>query len=189
MSPNLDGLRLGISYYLTEADLYSTLTSEFIPGGSGYLEMNLKFKTMVASIEYTWNNLTLAGEYSLNKIDSSSILVGLGPMPDTTSKAMGWYVQANYRLNEKYALGIYYSEFYPDKNDKDGAGQVTAGNPDYYAWQKEIVPTIRVDLSDHFIIKGEVHLVDGAAQAYTYNNPAGREKDWTLYALKATFSF
>ena len=188
-SPYLEGLRLGFSYYRAKADLDSTLTSQFLPGGSATLLMNLKFKTMVSSIEYTINNLTLAAEYSHYDINSSGILVGLAPVPDAVRKSMGWYVQANYRFNEKIAMGAYYSEFYFNRNDKDGNEQVAAGNPDYYGWQKEIVPTIRFDLSDHFIIKGEVHMVDGAAQVYTYSNPTGKEKDWTLYALKATFNF
>lgn len=189
ISPFLEGLRLGFSYYLAEADLESTITSEFLPGGSASLDMHLKFKTMVSSIEYTWNNLTLAAEYCLNKISSTSALVGIGPLPDTTTKTLGWYIQANYRFTEKFSMGIYYSEFYPEKRDKDGDDQVAIGNPDFYAWQKEIVPTIRFDLSDHFVVKGEVHFVDGAAQVYAYNNPDAREEDWTLYALKATFSF
>ena len=184
-SPNLEGLRLGVSYYLAEADLESTLTNPYLPGGSATLLMHLKFKTLVPSIEYTWNNLTLAAEYSVNEIISSSTLVGMPPSPETSVKTLGWYVQANYRFNEKFAFGIYYSEFYPDKDDKDGNTLVA----DYYGWQKEIVPTIRFDFSDHFIIKGEVHKVDGSAQVYIYNNPGGIEKDWTLYALKATYNF
>lgn len=192
-SPQVEGLRLGVSYYQAEADLESTLTSPMLVymglESPSPLMMHLKFKTFVQSIEYTWNNLSLATEYCIGEIISSSSLAGLPSSPEASVKTFGWYVLANYRFNEKFALGIYYSEFFPDKSDRDGDLQVADGYPDYYGWQKEIVPTIRFDLSDHFIIKGEVHLVDGAAQVYAYNNPAGREKDWTLYALKATFNF
>ncbi|NLA74996.1 MAG: hypothetical protein GX846_05970 [Deltaproteobacteria bacterium] len=99
-----------------------------------------------------------------------------------------FYIRAKFRyqLNEKIAFGVYYSEFYADKNDKKGS---SLGSSYYAAWQKEVVPSLRYDLSDNMIVKGEIHFVDGVAQVYNFNNPNGREKDWVMYALKATFNF
>ncbi len=187
--PYLEGLRLGLSYYQTEADIDCTISSMLLPGGSDALTMNLEMENWVSSIEYIWNDLTIAAEYAITEMSTSGRLSALGAIPDSRTKGMGWYLLANYRLSDIFSIGAYYSEYYPDKDDKEGDLEAASGNPSYAAWQKEIVPTLRFDFSDHLVIKGEVHFIDGVAQVYDFNNPDGRKKDWYLYTLKATFSF
>lgn len=195
--PPLEGLRLGVTYH-TSAQKNTVSVSVLIPTGpppaptivqEDTLMVDLNLDTMVSSVEYTWYNLTVAAEYSETEMKTLAISLGGQPPQSSKTKSMGWYLQASYRLNDIFSIGAYYSVFYPDKSDKNGAGLVASGLPDYAAWQKEIVPTLKLEFSDHLIIKGEVHFVDGAAQVYNFDNPDGRDEDWTLYALKATYSF
>lgn len=143
----------------------------------------LKDEIWVASMEYTWDNLTLTAEYSENEEVKAT------PMGDQSMTSAGWYTQASWRFNDWCAANIYYSEYYGDKDDKDGNTFVEHGEPDYHAWQKEIVPSLRFDVGYNFIVKAEVHFVNGVAQVYDFNNPDGREEDWNLYVLKASYNF
>ncbi len=186
-----DGLRLGITYSRSELDVNGTINLS--PVVSSTLLLDIDSRRTVYSAEYTWNNFTFAGEYLFAELTSSGVMVmpdgSIQPRPLNKDESIGWYLQTSYQITEKFAAGIYYSEFYADKNDKDGLGQSAVGNPDYAAWHKETVALLRYDMSDNLIVKGEVHFIDGIAQIYKFNNPDGREKDWNLYALKATFSF
>lgn len=185
-----EGLRIGGTYRTAEADVSAAVNSEFIPGGQAFYNADVtKNAVWVASTEYTWNDLVLTAEYSENKIDTLAGVIGMGPPDKGTLHSSGWYAQASWRFNEWFAASLYYSEYYPDKDDKDGDEEVADGNPDYYGWQKEIVPSLRFDIGYNFIIKAETHFINGAAQVYDFNNPSGREKDWILYILKASFNF
>ncbi len=92
-------------------------------------------------------------------------------------------------MTDLLAFSTYYSEYYPDKNDNDGKGQVEDGNPDYYAWQKEIVFTGRIDIIANWIFKLEYHKVNGAGQVKSIINRDGMEKDWSIFVFKSTFCF
>ncbi|NLD36830.1 MAG: hypothetical protein GX654_08175 [Desulfatiglans sp.] len=185
----LDGLRLGFTYSKSELDVNGTVTNpifQYLFGAtSTTVLMDLESIRSVGSLEYTWDDFTFAAEYVSAELTHKGVVVGMGPSPAQSVTSIGWYLQGNYQIDEKFAVGLYYSEFYADKNDKHGTTLVE----NYAAWQKEIVPSLRYDISDNMIVKGEVHFIDGVAQVYNFNNPDGREKDWVLYALKATYSF
>ena len=204
----LEGLRIGGSYNRSE----SVATVTFEDGEEVEMEIP-KEATWVASVEYTWDNLTLTAEYAesedvmgggaggevnmtgeddMGEADGDMSMPGDGgmggaPDGDKSIISQGWYCQATWRFNDWCVAGIYYSEFYPDKDDKDGLGEQE--DPDYYAWQKEIVPFLRFDVGYNFIVKAEVHFVDGAAQVYEFNNEDGIDKDWNLYVLKMSYNF
>lgn len=194
-SPPLDGLRAGFSYNYNNVDVTADLELPVMPGVTitSPLEIAIsKRTTWVASLEYEYENLTLAGEYAQIASSGELRISALGPLGtsafDGTNE--GWYLQASYRFLDQVAAGIYYSEYYPERNDKDGKElSATKGFPEYYAWQKEIVPTVRFDIGNSWEIKAEAHFIDGAAQVYSFNNPNGKDKDWQLYALKATFNY
>lgn len=180
----IDGLRLGGSYRNGVGDVGLEYTG-MLPGYPDSIELEMDENSFwVLSAEYTWRELILSAEYSQNKLTTQAA----GASEESTT-AMGWYIQASYRINDWLTAGVYYSEYYPDKDDKDGDTKVAIGYPDYCGWQKEIVPSLRFDITQNFILKAEAHFVKGAAQVYTYNNPDGREKDWNMYVLKATYSF
>jgi hypothetical protein len=47
----------------------------------------------------------------------------------------------------------------------------------------------RFDITDFWLLKVEVHFIDGVALAYPIDNPDGYEKTWNLFAVKTTFNF
>jgi hypothetical protein len=202
----LDGLRFGGTYQQINIDMVSDFdfTQSPIPFyGAGTFYDDLKSETYVVSAEYTWNNLLLAAEYMWAKRDLKYV-TGAGLIHDVF-KPDGWYVQAAYRFTDWFELGAYYSEYYADKNMRDGKGI----NPDtglpYYmpsdrAYLKDICLTTRFDVNEYMVIKLEGHKMDGTNQLSGNQNPLPSdytmddfytqfEKDWYMYAAKVTFSF
>jgi hypothetical protein len=176
-------------------------------------------KTYVASIEYTWRSLVLAAEYmkthyqikfqndlfkdpTINALledasDYSTMDAG-GNMiiPDFTS--MGWYVSGSYRFTYWFELGLYYSEYYPDEDDKDGKVRVEVKKIDneyHRGWLKDSCMTLRFDITENWVAKLEGHLMDGSAVMLGVDNPIPAdgseryEEDWWLFAGKLTYSF
>lgn len=185
----LEGLRLGGTYAFREIHVGADLYSQFFPAGQAEYRMSGDSDLWVVSLEYIWEDLVLAAEYTQTNVDLVGEIVGMGQSSAVIMQPDGWYAQASYGFNDWFCAGLYYSEYYLDKEDRDGAGQVMIGNPDYYAWQKETVPSLKFSIGADWVVKAEAHFVNGTAQVYDFNNPGDKEKDWTLYALKSTFSF
>ena len=153
--------------------------------------------TNVFSAEYTLGDLILAAEY----------LQGSGLRPGDSLEQEGYYGSVSYRVTDWWEIGAYYSVFYPDKHNKQGAkaagaGPATAAGatapaessplpkaPEYKAWQKEFVLTTRFDLNDHWTLKLEGHVVNGTARVLDFDNPNGSEENAVLFAVKTTFNF
>jgi len=150
----------------------------------------------IFSSEYSIGNLTAAAEYHRIKgtmtVNQDMSALGMpNPLPteaDTDTEA--YYGLISYRFTDWFEAGAYYSVYYPDKNDRDGAKQVAQGSPDYAAWQKDWALSTRFDINDFWLIKLEVHFMDGVAQCAQADNPDGyNDQNWTLFAIKTTFNF
>jgi hypothetical protein len=101
-----------------------------------------------------------------------------------------YYGLLAYRLTDWFEAGVYYSVLYVDMDDREGDSQVAAGKPDYNAWQKDLALSVRFDITDFWLVKLEVHFMDGVAQCTEADNPDGfDEQNWTLFAVKTTFNF
>jgi hypothetical protein len=124
--------------------------------------------------------------------------------------AIGYYGSLTYRFTDWLELGTYYSEYYRDKDDKDGkkAVQPSAdGSPallpagqEHAMWLKDLCLSARFDITPNWIFKVEGHMMDGGALMYstddnTVRNPAtgqyesNYEQDWFLMAAKISYSF
>jgi hypothetical protein len=147
----------------------------------------------IGSIEYQRGGLRLNAEYYRDKVEQVTTLVGIPgpPVPPAASDDEGeaWYVQGSYRLNDRFQAQVYYSAYWPDRDDKDGERFVGRGQPDFRAWQKDLAFTARVDINRHWLVKGEIHFFDGAAGLSLAENPGGFEQDWNLFAVKTTLFF
>jgi hypothetical protein len=193
-SAPIEGLRFGFSYMMQDSDLNFRLRNQEGRNIGEYnSEVDINYQTTY-SVEYTWKDLTLSAEWQTTKITndfsiqpSSSDVGGISGKEKTKSE--GWYIQANYVLSDTWTFGLYYSVFYTDRGDRGGENFKRIGKPDHYAWQKEIVPSIRYDITSNFLIKAEAHIVDGTAQVYEFDNPQGKDGNWEMLALKASFSF
>ena len=190
------------------------------PYGGKYLS-DLESESYVVSAEYTWNNLLVVAEYSWSNRDLGIGTLNEYPLdieiPDfstedpndtipwagytagtpTTFKTEGWYVGATYRFTDWFELGSYYSEYYPNRNDKDGTTPDALGryvDPQYRAWNKDICLTTRFDINEFWTVKLEGHMVEGVALLpLTENMDMDSQhtfiEDWEMYAAKVTYSF
>lgn len=175
----VDGLRLSGS---------ASASIQGIPVSTFAADLQGPGRFEVVSAEYTRGNLILAGEYM--EVDSC-YLYQYGPIKILrNSPLMGWYVSGSYRFNDLFSLGLSYSEYYPNANDKDGSTQVASGRKDFQGWQKTWTASTRFDLNRFWVFKLEASYNDGfGASQPAYNNPADLEPYWWLFAAKATVSF
>lgn len=147
----------------------------------------VKLDSYVFSIEYRWRDAIFAAEY--NAIDTETrwnwhLGQGWEKQPSITSE--GWYLSASYRFTEWFELGLWYSEFYPDKDDKDGKKQAVN---DFEAWQKTVTVSTRFDINEYWIVKLEASHNDGFGAYNIVDNPDDLEQNWFLYAVKVTYNF
>ena len=203
-----EGLKIGISTHFLDPDITIPVNIDadiLLADGTvipfettGEILFNAKPEyVFVFSGEYILNNWVFASEYIMYKLDYDLIYEGfdsldMSSIPDVykfTVSPRGWYVQVNYEITDMFSAGIYYSEFYPDRTDKKGNKLKQLGTDAHRAWQKEIVPTLRIDFNKNMLLKLETHFINGTAQLFTDFNPEGMSKNWILYTAKITFNF
>jgi hypothetical protein len=198
----LKGLRIGATAADTEITAHARLTEDIsIPvafppytitlarRGDAVTALIPKTSIFTYSAEYTWNNLVLAAEYQLMNQDITIKVTDLEPMEQRIN-SQSYYGSATYRFTDWFELGVYYSVYYKDKNDKKGTGF----DPPYSAFQKDACACLRFDLNTQWTFKLEGHLLEGTALCLPQENvnAAGAveyDKKWTLFALKMTFNF
>ncbi|MFC2140400.1 hypothetical protein ACFLQ1_01610 [Candidatus Auribacterota bacterium] len=175
----IQGLKLGISY--AEAELSFDYKSTILNS-----KMGLKLTDWyVYSLEYVRNNLTLIAELSQNIYSYTNVpVIGV-----SKAKLQGYYAQISYQFFDWLETGTYYSVYYADKDDKDGNRYKILGLPDYRAWQKDWAIFTRFDITDNWLLKLEIHFLDGVAQTYSLYNMAGFKRKSKLYTVKTTFNF
>ncbi|GBC62014.1 hypothetical protein DENIS_2977 [Desulfonema ishimotonii] len=152
------------------------------------------------SIEYTWQNLTLSAEYAedsyqvkfgMSENESMSDFPEDEPVvfksPKITSQ--GWYIAASYRFTDWFEAGVSYSEYYPDKDDRDGDQEPP--ELDFIAWQKTTTLSTRFDINDFWVVKLESSYNDGFGSGIDLAENDARELEqyWWLFAAKVTFNF
>lgn len=137
------------------------------------------------SLEYNWNSWTFQAEYLRFRINYEN--TGGGPPPSTKLiEPDSWYVGAAYRFNKWFEAGTYYSEYYADLNNRQGAGLQFHSD----ASQKDAALALRFDATDWWIIKAELHYIRGTAQLLdNADNPVRNDDGWWMVGLKTTFSF
>lgn len=147
-------------------------------------EMEMDQMTYGMGVEYTWDNLFLAGEYRIS--DTDNTVSGT----KTNKKAENYYIMASYRFNDWFELGSYYAISYSNKDDRHGDDVVeTATLKDHSAWQKDLALSLRFDINSNWIFKIEGHKVNGTSNVLAVDNSDRSEKDWYYGAAKLTFSF
>jgi hypothetical protein len=197
--PPVAGLRLKAS--LAEADAFFnsavTYSGSFGPAPVSFpvrtsIHIDQRY-TLYLSGEYQRAGLRLSAEHLRGDALYTTNIDGLpGQGTITTSftnQIRATYAQVAYRFTPRLQASAYYSVYYPDAQDKEGRALVLAGQPSHRAWQKDFTVTGRVDIDSHFLVKAELHLIDGTAALSTSDNPGGFQKDWKLFTARATFHF
>ncbi|MBI5551455.1 MAG: hypothetical protein HY911_08100 [Desulfobacterales bacterium] len=178
----LAGLKLGYSIFRSDVEVP-------VAFGGGAIQGALEGPTtlQVYSAEYLWNNLSLAAEYMQRRNVSTMALPAPFPSPVTTTNSESYYLSASYRFVDWFTLGAYYSEYYPNTDDRDGENEAI----DHTAWEKDLALTLRFDINEYWIFKIEGHAVDGTANVLAVDN-AGNDysnNNWYYGAAKLTFNF
>ncbi|MCP5048552.1 MAG: hypothetical protein GY940_15390, partial [bacterium] len=111
---------------------------------------------------------------------------------ERVSKSDGFYGSAGYRLCDWFELGVYYSAYYRNRDDRDGTK--TPYDPPFNAFHKDTSLSFRFDLNPQWTFKLEGHLLNGTGLANVQDNLDDEgvlqlEKKWALLAAKMTFSF
>ncbi len=170
----IDGLRIGTSKF--EAEMEVPVSHPSFSVLNLILKVDVEFSTY--SVEYVWNDLTVISEYTAIEIKAD-----ISDVSDTIDSE-GYYSGASYRFLEWFELGGYYSEYYDEKDDKDGD---RFDENKFQAWQKDSCLSLRFDINENWIAKLEGHKMDGTAQVTT--DDVDKERDWSLYLVKFTYSF
>lgn len=194
--PPVRGLRLRVSASSSESSFsdQTTYTGYIGPApvslavrvGSRYRQKYQLF----FSTEYQRGGLRLTAEHYRSETEITTTIQGLPfSVPTSSDKPFGCYGQAAYRFHEKLQASAYYSVAYLSRDDKEGQQFVRRGQPAHRAWQKELVLTGRLDFDPHWLLKAEVHFVDGTFAVSSLDNPDGLTRNWTLFAVKTTIHF
>ena len=182
----IDGLLLGLAYMKHDTDLDVETGIPLGPtvpvGTEVYLKL-MDYKTYVASLQYTVGELVLTSEFARTTYQTD-----FAGVRTIDYEEQSWYMMADYRVNSLLSLAAGYASF-TDAHDPDGHHAEAAGEDDYSAWTKDIFVSSKFDLTDNWVLKAEVHFLDG----YMFNlpsiNPDGQERRDVLLALKTTVSF
>jgi hypothetical protein len=182
--PPIDGLRLGASAF--EAKMEGT--GLFTGPGLAFTPVFMMEAApwWVLSAEYSRDNLVAVFEFTRAMIEMElrDLATPMGPMTiPMEDRRGGWYGQVTYRATDLLELGAYYSQFYPNYMVRDGDG------PAYQ--QKDIALTARMDITDYWLIKAELHFMTGNGQVRPELNRGAdfAIDDWKLFGIKSTFFF
>ena len=143
------------------------------------------------SMKYEPGDLVLMGEltnYDLNVAGfkfTNPVTMEQQEFPPFTS--LGYYGAASYQINNWLELGTYYSEFYFDKDDKEGKKFENMGQLNYRAYSKDLDFTTNITYKKNFLFKVELHKLEGVAGTFPDEND-DYKKDWYLFALKISYS-
>jgi len=188
-------LLAGTTHYGAVDQSYSlngTVTVPATDSTAGYSESaSLDFSSknfiewyMVFSAQYTWRDLMLTGEYMIFPSRMEMSING-GPTSESESTSDAFYVQADYQVTDQFAAAAGYSMHHANSDDPDGETYT----PDYSAWQKEIYFSTRYDITPNWLVKAEVHSMNGTSVAEPALNPDGMKENWMMFALKTTVFF
>jgi hypothetical protein len=137
------------------------------------------------SLEYLWKSWTFQAEYFNSKVMYANTGGGK-PYSGKLIDPDGWFASAAYRFNKWFETGAYYTEYYPDKTDRNGAGLAAPSD----AYQKDAALALRFDATSWWIFKIEGHHINGTGQLFdNVANPARGDNGWWMLALKTTVSF
>lgn len=172
---------------------------------------NLKLMSTVGSLEFARGNFVFAAEYMNNNYEMTLPIANRVEMGIPNEKvdgkiykkfdAIGYYGSVSYRFTDWLELGTYYSEYYRDKDDKDGDKALAAGLVDqkYAMYLKDLCLSARFDITPNWIFKLEGHLMEGTALLYSSDDntvtlgdgtvQTDYEKDWFMTAAKVSYSF
>ena len=104
----------------------------------------------------------------------------------------GFYGSIAYQFTDWLDVGTYYTEYYPNIDDKNGEMYESQhGLPASNAWYKDAVLSFKFNINSNWTAKIEGHKVNGTAIMYRTDqvDPHNVKEDWYLFAGKLTYNF
>lgn len=186
----LEGVLLSWVYRDSEMD---TVTRYTVNNSSVYFEMEFPeiiYQTL--SARYEKGNIVLNWELFDLKTTYIDPITALTTKIKKTTHRQGWYVDIQLIISDWLQMGGYYSKIYGDIHDKKG--ESADFDPKYTAWQEDICFSTRIDVTDSWIFKSEIHLMDGTMAIFKSdhidnNNKVDLKEDWTLFVFKLSYLF
>lgn len=187
----LEGLRLGGSIEALRLDVQLAFDADVwmplqmmgaLPDGfAGSFMVELPVVLWTSSIEYAAHEWQIAVEYGRWHASSSSHVQAL--FPDQAVDNERLYGLIAYRINDWFVPAAYYSLYFPNVDDRSGRD----------SRQQDFSLTARFDLNQHWLIKLEVHYLNGTAALSSALND-GRSlraltRDWVMFLAKTTAYF
>jgi len=192
----LRGLKLGGDYlllsmkYQGHIDRYISLPSSVlinIPLDADFVADNPYVYTL--SAEYDVGRWKFVAEYQYVDNDTNVYIDFLGTGSAGMLKTRksynirAWYALVAFRVNSWLKVATYYS-YYDESIDQQ--------SDDLLYRQKDLAFSTRFDINASWLVKLEVHYMDGVGLLTEPDNPEGMDsldKYWMLYGVKTTFNF
>lgn len=144
---------------------------------------------LIFSAQYNAENWSLTSEYALRR----SSVKDFGPFfYNGTADGESYYVQGTYRIAPQWEALLRYDAYYADKNDRDGQVFAAAtGLPGFTRFAKDWTAGLRFDVTPQFMLRAEVHQLDGTGFLAVQDNPNAQSlrRYWDTFMLQASFRF
>jgi len=167
----LNGFLLGASLAVTD------LQSPNAKWGPYPMPLDSRYRQQQMYAQFEKGNLGLSAEWAIDPAHSF-----VGALPENYIPVREWYTMASYRLNTRWTVGSYFSNYWGFME-----GGRDKSNPMNYA--KDTVLNARCDINRYFYLKLEGHYIHGAGQGfYLLDNPNGLQKDTKLFLARIGFT-
>jgi hypothetical protein len=174
--------RLGFT--ATQLDL------RYQPGFADVLRAGrFKLTPLIFSVQYNAETWSLTSEYAFRR----SSVSGFGPFfYNGNADGRSYYLQGTYRLAPQWEALLRYDVYYADWGDRDGTDFARATRqPAFSRFAKDWTAGLRFDVTPQFMLRAEVHRVDGTGFLAAQDNPNPRDlrRYWDNFMLQASFRF
>lgn len=160
------------------------------PGAADRLEAGrLQLTPLIFSAQYNAEQWSTTAEYAIRKTS----LTGFGRF-FYNGRAVGesYYVQGTYRLAPRWEGLLRYDAYYADRDDREGKAFSAATHlPGFTRFAKDWTVGMRFDVNPEFMLRAEVHRVDGTGFLAAQDNtdPLALRRRWNMFMLLGSFRF
>lgn len=173
--------RGGLSY-ISASQRYHPIAGDINPPSGSLIE------PWIVSLQYSNEQWTLTGEYSQRNTEFTR-----NQRLISDSTAENWYLQGQYRFAPKWELLLRYDASTMDKHDPKGK-RFAVANPSAIAFTRyaqDWVAGVRYDVSPSFMLRAELHNIEGTGWVSPLENPVSSElhKHWNMFMLMGSYYF
>lgn len=144
---------------------------------------------LIFSAQYNAETWSLTSEYAFRR----SSVSGFGPFfYNGIADGRSYYLQGTYRLAPQWEALLRYDVYYADWGDRDGSDFARATRqPAFSRFAKDWTAGLRFDVTPQFMLRAEVHWVDGTGFLAAQDNPnsGALRRYWDNFMLQASFRF